>query len=63
VAPATSGTTALDVVLTASIVVPLVVLALVVFFFFRAARREDERQGTKVSAERSPYPKRRGRVL
>jgi hypothetical protein len=41
---AASGTTALDVVLTASIVVPLVILALVVFFFFRAARREDTRQ-------------------
>ena len=46
-APATSGTTALDLVLTASIVVPLVILAFVVFFFFRAARREDERQAPR----------------
>lgn len=43
VALAISGTTALDVLLTASIVVPLVILGLVVFFFFRAARREDAR--------------------
>ena len=41
---AISGTTALDAVLTVSIVVPLVILAFVVFFFFRAARREDQRQ-------------------
>ncbi len=46
-AAAISGTTALDIVLTASIVVPLVVLGFVVFFFFRAAKREDERQAAR----------------
>jgi ABC-type spermidine/putrescine transport system permease subunit II len=40
---ALSGTNALNVVLTASVVVPLVVLALVTWLFFRAAKREDER--------------------
>jgi len=44
VALAISGTTALDAVLTVSIVVPLVILGLVIWFFFRAAKREDERQ-------------------
>jgi ABC-type spermidine/putrescine transport system permease subunit II len=43
VALAISGSTALDVLLTASIVVPLVVLAGVILVFFRAARRQDER--------------------
>jgi multisubunit Na+/H+ antiporter MnhC subunit len=38
-----SGTAAMNAVVLASIVVPLVVLALVVWLFFRAARREDER--------------------
>ena len=44
VALAISGTTALDAVLTVSIVGPLVILGLVIWFFFRAAKREDERQ-------------------
>ena len=46
VALAISGSTALDAVLTASIVVPLVVLGFVIWFFFRAARREDHREAT-----------------
>ncbi|MHB8641972.1 MAG: hypothetical protein ACYDA3_03675 [Gaiellaceae bacterium] len=36
-----SGTTWLDVILTASIVVPLAVLGLVIWLFFRAAARHD----------------------
>lgn len=40
---AISGSTALDALLTVSIVVPLLVLAFVIVFFFRAARRQDER--------------------
>jgi len=43
VALAISGSTALDALLTVSIVVPLLVLAAVIVFFFRAARRQDER--------------------
>jgi hypothetical protein len=38
-----SGTSALNAIITASIVVPLLVLAIVVWLFFRAAKREDER--------------------
>ncbi len=49
---AISGTTALDALLTVSIVIPLVILAVVVFFFFRAARREDARE------QASPYKSR-----
>ena len=36
-----SGTTWLDVILTASIVVPLTILVFVVWLFFRAAARHD----------------------
>jgi len=39
-----SGTSAMNAVVLASIVVPLVVLGLVIWLFFRAARREDERK-------------------
>jgi len=38
---AISGTTWLDVILTMSIVVPLIVLGFVVWLFFRAAARHD----------------------
>jgi ABC-type spermidine/putrescine transport system permease subunit II len=38
-----SGEGAMNAVVLASIVVPLVILALVTWLFFRAARREDER--------------------
>jgi uncharacterized paraquat-inducible protein A len=38
-----SGDSAVNAIVLASIVVPLVVLALVTWLFFRAARREDER--------------------
>jgi len=38
-----SGTSAMNAVVLASIVVPLAVLGLVIWLFFRAARREDER--------------------
>jgi len=37
-----SGDGAVNAVVLASIVVPLVVLALVIWLFFRAAKREDE---------------------
>ncbi len=50
---AISGTTALDALLTVSIVVPLLVLAVVIFFFYRAARRQDERDRAE------PYESRR----
>jgi ABC-type spermidine/putrescine transport system permease subunit II len=38
---AASGSTWLDVMITASIVVPLVVLGIVIWAFFRAAARAD----------------------
>jgi len=53
VALAISGSTALDALLTASIVVPLVILAFVVWFFFRAAKREDEREAAAFQSQPS----------
>jgi hypothetical protein len=41
---ASSGDTALAIIITLSIVVPLAVLGLVIFLFFRAARRYDADQ-------------------
>jgi multisubunit Na+/H+ antiporter MnhC subunit len=41
---ASTGDTALAIIITLSIVVPLAVLGLVIFLFFRAARRYDADQ-------------------
>jgi hypothetical protein len=49
---ASTGDTALAIIITLSIVVPLTALALTIFFFFRAARRYDAEQRRAGSGDR-----------
>jgi hypothetical protein len=50
---ASGGDTALAIIITLSIVVPLTALGLVIFFFFRAARRYDAEQRRAAPSDRA----------
>jgi flagellar basal body-associated protein FliL len=57
---ADAGSTGLEVILTLSIVVPLIVLAIVIWLFFKSARRFDAEQ--RATGAAPPDRRRRKRL-